>query len=51
MQWDGPDLSALPQSLLQQMPQARDHTAAVGACPSKRTAEGFTTYRLAVLLY
>lgn len=51
MQWDGPDLTQLPNSLLQQMPQAREHTASVGACPSKRTAEGFTTYRIAVLLY
>lgn len=51
MQWDGPDLNLLPKSLLQQMPQAREHTAAVGACSSKRTTEGFTTYRVAVLLY
>jgi hypothetical protein len=51
MQWDGPDLTQLPGTLLQQMPQARNHTAAVGACPSKRTGEGFTTYRIAVLMY
>ena len=51
MQWDGADLTQLPNALLQQMPQARQHTAAVGACPSKRTAERFTTYRIAVLMY
>jgi Cysteine-rich secretory protein family len=51
MQWDGADLTQLPNSLLQQVPQARQHTAAVGACPSKRASEAFTTYRIAVLLF
>ena len=51
MQWDGADLNQLPASLLQQMPTARQHTAAVGACPSTRQQEGFTTYHVAVLMY
>jgi hypothetical protein len=51
MQWDGADFTKLSTALLQHMPQARDHTAAVGACPNKRSGEGFTTYRVAVLLY
>jgi Cysteine-rich secretory protein family len=51
MQWDGADFTKLSAALLQHMPQARDHTAAVGACPNKRAGEGFTTYRAAVLIY
>ena len=51
MQWDGADLNQLPATLLQQMPSARQHTAAVGACPSTHPQEGFTTYHLAVLMY
>lgn len=51
MQWDGPDLNQLPATLLKQMPSARQHTAAVGACPSDRQSEGFTTYHVAVLMY
>jgi Cysteine-rich secretory protein family len=51
MQWDGADFSKLSAALLQHMPQAREHTAAVGACPNKKDGEGFTTYRAAVLIY
>ena len=51
MQWDGADFSKLSAVILQHMPQARDHTAAVGACANKRDGEGFTTYRAAVLIY
>jgi hypothetical protein len=51
MQWDGADFTKLSDALLQHMPQAREHTAAVGACTNKRAGEGFTTYRAAVLIY
>jgi hypothetical protein len=51
MQWDGADLTQLPDALLQQMPTARQHTAAVAACPSTRQQEGFTTYHVAILMY
>ncbi|MCU1226751.1 MAG: Transporter [Edaphobacter sp.] len=51
MQWDGPDINQLPVALFQQVPQARDHTAAVGVCPGARSSPDFTTYHVAVLLY
>jgi uncharacterized protein YkwD len=51
MQWDGPDLNELPATLLKQMPDARSHIVAVGACPSDRKGEGFTTYHVAVVVY
>jgi hypothetical protein len=51
MQWDGPDINQLPVALFQQVPQARDHTAAIGVCPGARTSPNFTTYHVAVLMY
>ena len=51
MQWDGPDISQLPATVLQGMPQVREHSVGVGACPSTRGNEGITTYHLAVLMY
>ena len=51
MQWDGPDINQLPVALFQQVPQARDHTAAIGLCPGARSGPDFTTYHVAVLLY
>lgn len=51
MQWDGPDLTQLPATVLQGMPQVNQHSVAVGSCPSTRGGEGFTTYHLAVLMY
>ena len=52
IQWDGPDLENIPATVFQQVPNAAHLTAAVGACPSPRhTSEGFSTYRVAILLY
>jgi hypothetical protein len=51
LQWDGPDLNDLPTTLLKQLPDARSHTVAVGACPSERRGEGFTTYHLVIVVY
>lgn len=52
MRWEGPDLSRLPAQLDQAISSGRFHTAAVGACPgTNRQNRGFTTYRVAVLLY
>jgi Cysteine-rich secretory protein family len=52
VQWDGADLNQLPTAVLQQMPSARSHTAAIGACPGQNPSnDGFTTYHVAVLLY
>lgn len=51
MQFDCTDLKQFPDILLKAMPNARTHAIAVGACDSKRSSEGFTTYRLAALVY
>jgi hypothetical protein len=51
VRWEGPDLSALPPALVQQIRTGRYHSAAVGACDSAHPQQGFTTYRVAVLLY
>lgn len=49
--WEGPSPGQLPDALLQRMSTGAYHSAAVGACPSVQMNQGFTTYRVAVLLY
>jgi hypothetical protein len=51
MRWEGSDLNQLPAVLIQQIETGRFHSAAVGACDSANPQQGFTTYRVAVLLY
>jgi Cysteine-rich secretory protein family len=51
IQWDGSDISQLPDALLQQLSRAKYTTAAVGACPGNQPNSQFTTYHIAVLLY
>jgi hypothetical protein len=51
VRWEGPDVSKLPDVLEQRVRSGQYHTAAVGACTSARPGQGFTTYRVAVLLY
>lgn len=51
MRWEGSDLSRLPGALVQRMATGRYHSAAVGACNGSNPGEGFTSYRVAVLLY
>jgi hypothetical protein len=51
MRWEGSDLSRLPDVLNQQISTGRFRTAAVGACNTGNGQPGFTTYRLAVLLF
>jgi uncharacterized protein YkwD len=51
IRWEGSDLTQLPAAILQQMPSARSHTAAVASCPTQQSNPGFTTYRVTVLLY
>jgi Cysteine-rich secretory protein family len=51
MRWEGTDLSRLPDTLEQKIATKRYHKAAVGACTSSNPTQGFTTYKLAVLLY
>lgn len=49
--WEGSNPGQLPDVLVQQMGQGSYRSAAVGACPSAQAGQGFTTYRVAVLLY
>lgn len=49
--WEGSNPGQLPDVLVQRLSQGTYHSAAVGACPSAQAGQGFTTYRVAVLLY
>jgi uncharacterized protein YkwD len=51
IQWDGSDISRLPEAVLQQLDKSKYTSAAVGACPGKQSNQQFTTYHIAVLLY
>ena len=51
MRWEGSDLSRLPDVLVSKLHTGQFHSAAVGVCDSAQPGQGFTTYRVAVLLY
>ncbi len=51
IQWDGADISHLPDAVLQQLDKTQYKSAAVGACPGRQPNQQFTTYHIAVLLY
>ena len=51
IQWDGSYPGQLPGALLAQIAGRSYTAAAVGACPSREPGRGFTTYRVAALLY
>jgi hypothetical protein len=51
MRWEGTDLGRLPPVLEQKIATGQYHKAAVGACDSGGANQGFTTYKLAVMLY
>jgi uncharacterized protein YkwD len=51
IQWDGADISQLPEALVQQLDKTKYTSAAVGACPGRQPDQQFTTYHIAVLLY
>lgn len=52
MRWEGTNLDRLPGPLQQRLDTGRYKTASVGACGGQPAAnQGFTTYRIAVLLY
>lgn len=51
MRWQGADLDHLPQDLVDRLGSGRYRSAEVGACQPRSAQEGFTVYRLAVLLY
>jgi len=51
MRWEGSDLSRLPDVLVSKLRSGQYRSAAVGVCDSGRPGQGFTTYKVAVLLY
>jgi uncharacterized protein YkwD len=51
MQWEGPDLSQLPATILPQLHAGRTRTVAIASCPTTRPTQGFTTYHIAILIY
>jgi len=52
MRWESSSLDRLPPQLEQRISTGRYKTASVGACSNQMTGnQGFTTYRIAVLLY
>jgi len=51
MFWQGPDLTRLPQQLVDRLSSGRYHRAAIGNCPTENAQNAFTAYRIAVLLY
>ena len=51
MRWEGTDLGRLPDELDEKIATGKYHKAAVGACDAGSPGQGFTTYKLAVMLY
>jgi Cysteine-rich secretory protein family len=51
MRWEGSDLSRLPDVLVSKLQTGQLRSAAVGVCGGAQPGQGFTTYRVAVLLY
>jgi hypothetical protein len=52
MRWEGTSLDRLPGPLEQRLQSGKYTAASVGACGSQNTGnQGFTTYKIAVLLY
>lgn len=51
MRWEGSDLSRLPDVLVSKLRSGQFRSAAVGVCDSGHPGQGFTTYKVAVLLY
>ena len=51
IQWDGADISQLPDTLVENLDKSKYTSAAVGACPGRQPNQQFTTFHIAVLLY
>jgi hypothetical protein len=51
IQWDGADISHLPDAVRQNLDKTRYKSAAVGACPGRQPGGQFTSYHIALLLY
>jgi Cysteine-rich secretory protein family len=49
--WEDSDLTHLPGALIERVKTPQYSQAAVGSCPAQHVEGGFTTYRVAVLLY
>lgn len=51
VQWDGSYPDQLPQALVARLRSGDYKSVAIGACAGAGSADGFTTYRVAALLY
>lgn len=51
MRWEGSDLNRLPDVLVSKLQSGQYRSAAVGVCDSAHPGQGFTTFKVAVLLY
>jgi len=51
MRWQGSDVTQLPAELARRIASGEYREAVVGSCPAEAVDRGFTTYRVAVLLY
>jgi uncharacterized protein YkwD len=51
IRWQNSDISQLPQDLVKQLASGNYRKAAIGSCPAQGDGSGFTSYRVAALLY
>jgi uncharacterized protein YkwD len=51
IRWQDSDLTQLPRDLEKQLASRKYRKAAIGSCPAQDNGGGFTSYRVAVLLY
>jgi hypothetical protein len=51
MRWQDSDLDKLPQALDDRLSSGNYRSAVIGSCPAQESQDGFTAYRVAVLLY
>jgi len=51
IRWQNPDVTQLPQPLLQKVASGEYRQASVGSCPPQNVEGDFTLYRVAVFLY
>ena len=51
MVWESPDISTLPRDLARRVASGVYRSADVGACAPESSESGFTSYRVAVVLY
>ena len=51
MRWQNPDVTRLPDELIEALANGSYHTAVVGSCPAQDVNGAFTVYRVAAFLY